>query len=288
MNKKGGLGKGLGALINQNVLENTEDDNKVVNLIPINLIKPNNNQPRKNFDDEKIIMLAQSIKQHGIIQPLILKKINDFYIIVAGERRWRAAKSVGLKELPAVIMELSNKDLLEVSLIENIQREDLNPIEEGLAYKKLLEEFNITQEELGKRVGKSRTVITNCVRLLNLDKRVQEYLIDGVISEGHARIILSIENNDLQYEISQKIIDEGLSVRETERLIKGLQLSKKNKLLKKNDEEDVNLYINEIRNKLECIFGTKVNLKNKNNKGKIEIEYYSNDDLQRILDILKI
>ncbi|MFT8315457.1 MAG: ParB/RepB/Spo0J family partition protein [Clostridium sp.] len=288
MNKKGGLGKGLGALINQNVLENTEDDNKVVNLISINLIKPNNNQPRKNFDDEKIIMLAQSIKQHGIIQPLILKKINDFYIIVAGERRWRAAKSVGLKELPAVIMELSNKDLLEVSLIENIQREDLNPIEEGLAYKKLLEEFNITQEELGKRVGKSRTVITNCVRLLNLDKRVQEYLIDGVISEGHARIILSIENNDLQYEISQKIIDEGLSVRETERLIKGLQLSKKNKLLKKNDEEDVNLYINEIRNKLEGIFGTKVNLKNKNNKGKIEIEYYSNDDLQRILDILKI
>lgn len=287
MNKKGGLGKGLGALINQNVLENTEDDNKVVNLIPINLIKPNNNQPRKNFDDEKIIMLAQSIKQHGIIQPLILKKINDFYIIVAGERRWRAAKSVGLKELPAVIMELSNKDLLEVSLIENIQREDLNPIEEGLAYKKLLEDFNITQEELGKRVGKSRTVITNCIRLLNLDERVQEYLIDGVISEGHARIILSIENNDLQYEISQKIIDEGLSVRETERLIKALQLSKNNKGLKKNDEEN-NVYINEIRNKLEGIFGTKVNLKNKNNKGKIEIEYYSNDDLQRILDILKI
>lgn len=288
MNKKGGLGKGLGALINQNVLENTEDDNKVVNLIPINLIKPNNNQPRKNFDDEKIIMLAQSIKQHGVIQPLILKKINDFYIIVAGERRWRAAKSVGLKELPAVIMELSNKDLLEVSLIENIQREDLNPIEEGLAYKKLLEDFNITQEELGKRVGKSRTVITNCIRLLNLDKRVQEYLIDGVISEGHARIILSIENNDLQYEISQKIIDEGLSVRETERLIKGLQLSNKNKVLKKNNDENINVYINEIRNKLENIFGTKVNLKNKNNKGKIEIEYYSNDDLQRILDILKI
>ncbi|AGK99575.1 ParB/RepB/Spo0J family partition protein [Clostridium pasteurianum] len=288
MNKRGGLGKGLGALINQNVLENIEDDNKVVNLIPINLIKPNNDQPRKNFDDEKIIMLAQSIKQHGIIQPLILKKINDFYIIVAGERRWRAAKSIGLKELPAVIMELSNRDLLEVSLIENIQREDLNPIEEGLAYKKLLEDFDITQEELGKKVGKSRTVITNCIRLLNLDKRVQEYLIDAVISEGHARIILSVENNDLQYEISQKIIDEGLSVRETERLIKSLQLNNKNKVTKKNNDENVNVYINDVRNKLEGIFGTKVNLKNKNNKGKIEIEYYSNDDLQRILDILKI
>lgn len=286
MNKKGGLGKGLGALINQNILENNEED-KIVNLIPINLIKPNNEQPRKNFDDEKITMLAQSIKQHGIIQPLVLKKVNDFYVIVAGERRWRAAKNIGLKELPAVIMHLSNKDLLEVSLIENIQREDLNPIEEGLAYKKLLEDFHITQEELGKRVGKSRTVITNCIRLLNLDKRVQEYLMDSVISEGHARVILSIENNDLQYEISQKIIDEGLSVRDTEKLIKNLQ-SNLVKTSKKNNDEKLNLYINDIRNKLEGIFGTKVNLKNKNNKGKIEIEYYSNDDLQRILDILKI
>lgn len=285
MNKKGGLGKGLGALINQNILESNEDN--VVNLIPINLIKPNNEQPRKNFDNEKITMLAQSIKQHGIIQPLVLKKTNDFYVIVAGERRWRAAKDIGLKELPAVIMELSNKELLEVSLIENIQREDLNPIEEGLAYKKLLEDFNITQEELGKRVGKSRTVITNCIRLLNLDKRVQEYLIDGVISEGHARVILSIENNDLQYEISQKIIDEGLSVRATEKLIKNLDMNII-KTPKNNKNEQLNIYINDIQNKLEGIFGTKVNLKNKNDKGKIEIEYYSSDDLQRILDILKI
>lgn len=286
MNKKGGLGKGLGALISQNVLDNNEED-KVVNFVPINLIKPNDEQPRKNFDNEKITMLAQSIKQHGIIQPLVLKKVNNFYIIVAGERRWRAAKNIGLKELPAVIMELTNKDLLEVSLIENIQREDLNPIEEGLAYKRLLEDFNITQEELGKRVGKSRTVITNCIRLLNLDKRVQEYLIDSVISEGHARIILSIENNDLQYEVSQRIIDEGLSVRATEKLIKNLQVNKI-KTEKNNNEEPQNIYINDIQNKLEDVFGTKVNLKNKNNKGKIEIEYYSNDDLQRILDILKV
>jgi len=286
VNKKGGLGKGLGALINQNLLENNET-NKNVNLISINLIKPNYNQPRKNFDDEKIIMLAQSIKQHGIIQPLILKKVDDFYIIVAGERRWKAAKSIGMKELPAVIMELSDKDLLEVSLIENIQREDLNPIEEGLAYKKLLEDFNITQEELGKRIGKSRTVITNSIRLLNLDKRVQEYLIDGVILEGHARVILSIDNNDLQYEIAQKVIDEDLSVREIEKIIKNLKLNNK-KEVKKSNTENENIYINEIRNKLEGMFGTKVNLKNKNNKGKIEIEYYSNEDLQRILDILKI
>ncbi|MDF2503235.1 ParB/RepB/Spo0J family partition protein [Clostridium sp.] len=285
MNKKGGLGKGLGALINQNILE--ENDEGSINSIPINLIRPNNDQPRKNFDNEKIIMLAQSIKEHGIIQPLVLKKENNFYIIVAGERRWRAAKSIGLKEIPAVIMELSNKDLLEISLIENIQREDLNPIEEGLAYKKLIEDFNITQDELGKKVGKSRTVITNCIRLLNLDKRVQEYLKDAVISEGHARTILSIDNNDLQYEISQKVIDEGLSVRETEKLIRNLRNDSITHN-KNNNDEKLNGYINDIRNRLEDIFGTKVNLKNKNNKGKIEIEYYSNEDLQRILDILKL
>lgn len=286
MNKKGGLGKGLGALINQNLVQEDSND-KNTNMISINLIKPNENQPRKNFDDEKILMLAQSIKEHGIIQPLILKKIDDFYIIVAGERRWRAAKSIGLKELPAVIMELSNKDLLEISLIENIQREDLDPIEEGLAYKKLLDDFNITQEQLGKRIGKSRTVITNSIRLLNLDTRVQEYLIDGVISESHARLILSVDNNDLQYEIAQKIIDEGLSVREIERIIKNLKSNKeKTKVI--NNNKYSSIYIDEIRNKLEGMFGTKVNLKNKNDKGKIEIEYYSNDDLQRILDILKI
>lgn len=286
LNKKGGLGKGLGALINQNLVQEDSND-KNTNMISINLIKPNENQPRKNFDDEKILMLAQSIKEHGIIQPLILKKIDDFYIIVAGERRWRAAKSIGLKELPAVIMELSNKDLLEISLIENIQREDLDPIEEGLAYKKLLDDFNITQEQLGKRIGKSRTVITNSIRLLNLDTRVQEYLIDGVISESHARLILSVDNNDLQYEIAQKIIDEGLSVREIERIIKNLKSNKeKTKVI--NNNKYSSIYIDEIRNKLEGMFGTKVNLKNKNDKGKIEIEYYSNDDLQRILDILKI
>lgn len=283
MTKKGGLGKGLGALISVNNTDEISNNDSII-TIPINLIKPNEEQPRKNFDNDKIAQLAESIKEHGIIQPLILKKDEDTYIIIAGERRWRAAKSIGLKEVPAVIMNLSDKDVLEVSLIENIQREDLNPIEEAIAYKKLLEDFNLTQEELGKKVGKSRTVITNCIRLLNLDNRVQSYLIDGVISEGHARILLSLSDKELQYIISQKIIDEQLSVRETERVIKNLN-NKKPKIENNNDN---NSYILDIKNRLENLFGTKVLLKNKNNKGKIEIEYYSNEDLQRILEILKM
>jgi ParB family chromosome partitioning protein len=284
MNKKGGLGKGLGALINQNMLEEEKSE---ANTIPINLIKPNADQPRKNFDDEKINSLSESIKEHGIIQPLVLMKNGDNYIIVAGERRWRAAKNVGLKEVPAVIMELTDKELLEISLIENLQREDLNPIEEALAYKKLLEEFKLTQEQLGRKVGKSRTVITNCIRLLNLDERVQVHLIDGVISEGHARTILGMDDKNMQYELAQKVIDESLSVRETEQLIKKLQTKVENE--PKEIEDDKNQgYINDIRDRLEVMFATKVNLKNKNSKGKIEIEYYSNDDLQRILEILKI
>lgn len=282
--KKGGLGKGLSALITEN---NVDNDTQSVKTIPINLIKPNNEQPRKNFDMEKILQLAQSIKEHGIIQPLVLKKEDNTFIIIAGERRWRAAKSAGLKEVPAVIMDLSDKDLLEVSLIENIQREDLNPIEEAFAYKKLLEDFEITQEALGTKIGKSRTVITNCIRLLNLDKRVQSYLVDGVISEGHARVLLSIQDSELQYITAQKIIDEQLSVRETEKLIKNLSLSDTHKK-NNNEQNNNNVYIEDIKSRLENYFGTKVLLKDKNNKGKIEIEYYSNEDLQRILEILKL
>ena len=285
MNKKGGLGKGLGALINQNNVDEVRNSN--VNLISINSIKPNTDQPRKNFDDEKIKNLAESIKEHGIIQPLVLMKKDDSYVIVAGERRWRAAKNIGLTDIPAVIMDLTDKELLEVSLIENIQREDLNPIEEALAYKKLLVDFHLTQEELGKKVGKSRTVITNCIRLLNLDKRVQVYLIDGVISEGHSRTLLGIDDYEEQYKLAQKIIDEGLTVRETEKLIKKLQEDNQEEI-KNNVDEKFVLYIKDIRDRLEGVFGTKVNLKNRNNKGKIEIEYYSNDDLQRILEILKL
>ena len=283
MGKKFALGKGLGALIPDEIEVNKEETNL---LVPLNKIKNNSEQPRKAFDNEKIAELAESIKHHGIIQPLILKQKGNNYIIVAGERRWRAAKMVGLKEVPAIIMDLSEKQVLEISLIENIQRQDLNPIEEALAYKKLLSDFNLTQEVLSKRIGKSRTAITNTMRLINLDERVQQYLIDGIISEGHGRTLLGIDNADLQYEIAQRVIDEKLSVRELERVIKKVSLEQDEKNEKKFKE--LNPYYKDIRDKLQNYFGTKVSLSNKKNKGKIEIEYYSEEDLQRILDIINI
>lgn len=285
MSKKFGLGKGLGALISENEESTNESGNKL--LIPLNKIKNNAEQPRKSFDNEKIAELAESIKHHGIIQPLILMKKNDDYVIIAGERRWRAAKMVGLKEVPAIIMDLTDKEVLEISLIENIQRQDLNPIEEALAYKKLIDNFKFTQEELSKRIGKSRTAITNCMRLLNLDDRVKEYIIQGVLSEGHGRALLAINDGDLQYTIAQKVIDESLSVRELERLIKKAYTTEKKK---KNDEkvDDNNIYYKNIEEKLQSYFGTKINLTYKKDKGKIEIEYYSEEDLQRILDMMNI
>lgn len=282
MNKKSGLGRGLGALIQDN---NYND--KAANKIDLNLIRPNKKQPREYFDEKKISQLAESIREHGIIQPLVLKKDGDVYTIIAGERRWRAAKSIGLSEVPAVLIDATEKDLLEISLIENIQREDLNPIEEAKAYKRLLDDFNLTQEELAKRVGKSRVAITNCMRLLNLDTRVQDYLIDEVISEGHGRALLAVEDKNLQYKLAQSIIDEDLSVRDIEKLIKD-SCKKVEKSDNKNLEETNNQYVSDIKSKLENYFGTKVLLKNGRNKGKIEIEYYSNEDLQRIIDILKI
>jgi ParB family chromosome partitioning protein len=281
LNKKFGLGKGLSALIPE---DDTNLENTAVMKIEMNLIKANENQPRKNFDEEKIEQLAESIKEHGIVQPIVLKKDGNTYTIVAGERRWRASKSIGLKEIPAVVMELTDKQVLEISLIENIQREDLNPIEEAIAYKKLIDEFNLTQEVLSKRIGKSRTAVTNCLRLLNLDERVQDYLIDGVISEGHGRTLLAVADKDAQYILAQKVIDEGLNVRDTEKFIKSLGKEKKEKTNKYKD----NIYFVDIKDKLQDYFGTKVSLINKKNKGKIEIEYYSEDDLQRILDILKV
>lgn len=282
MSKKYGLGKGLGALIpeEENIVENSAIK------IPLNMIKPNSEQPRKNFNDETIANLAESVKEHGIIQPLILKKQDDMYIIVAGERRWRAAKKVGLNEVPAIVMDLSDKDVLEISLIENIQREDLNPIEEAIAYKKLLVDFEITQEDLAIKIGKSRSAITNCMRLLNLDKRVQDYIIDGVLSEGHGRALLAVDDNNLQYILAQKVIDDTLNVRQTEFLVRA---SSKKPAVQKNEVNDKLLpYYNDVKDKLQNYFGTKVLVSNKNNKGKIEIEYYSNEDLERILDILKL
>lgn len=283
MSKKFGLGKGLSALIPEENQMKEEIKGESL-LLELNKIRSNVNQPRKSFDNEKIVELAESIKQHGIIQPLIVKKDgSDNYMIIAGERRWRAAKLIGIKEVPVVIMDLTEKDILEVSLIENIQRQDLNPIEEAIAYKELLKTFNLKQEELGKRVGKSRTSIANVMRLINLDERVQQYLIEGVISEGHGRTLLGISDGDLQCEIAQKIIDEDMSVRELERLIKSF-----NKEEIEVKSKELNPYYKDIREKLQDYFGTKVNLSNKKNKGKIEIEYYSEEDLQRILDIIKL
>jgi len=280
--KKFGLGKGLGALIPE---EETIEDGSTVFKIQMNLIKANKDQPRKNFDPEKISELAQSIKEHGVIQPIILNKEENIYIVVAGERRFRAAKSIGLLEIPAIIMNIDNKEILEISLIENIQREDLNPIEEAIAYKKLLIDFNLTQEEISKKVSKSRTAITNCMRLLNLDERVQDYIVDEVVSEGHGRAILGISDKQIQFEISQMVIDNSLNVRETEKLVKNFGNEKPEKVI--NDKN--NIYYKDITNKLENRFGTKVFINSKNkNKGKIEIEYYSEDDFERILELFNI
>ncbi len=281
MNKKSALGKGLGALIPNDV--SVKDNNKP-SLIDINLIKSNDKQPRKSFDDVKIAELAQSIKEHGIIQPIILSKKDDYYTIVAGERRWRASKLLGLKEVPAIVMDLSDKDILEISLIENIQRQDLNPIEEALAYQKLLADFNLTQEELSKRVGKSRVAISNTIRLTALCDTVKQYVIDEVITEGHGRALLAIEDPKLQCEIAQKVIDEKLSVRELERLIKALKSDKK----VREKTREISPYYKDVTERLQNYFGTKVNISNKNNKGKIEIEYYSDEDLQRILEIINL
>ena len=295
MSKKFGLGKGLNALIPEDTilstLENKTEKNQEIKekgsiLIDINLIKSNEDQPRKSFDDEKIMELAESIKSNGIIQPLILRKDNNEYIIVAGERRWRAAKSIGIKEVPAIIMDLTEKQVLEISLIENIQREDLNSIEEAVAYKKLISDFNLTQEELSKRIGKSRVTITNTLRLLNLSADVQQYIIEGVISEGHGRALLGITDSKLQCELAQSVIDDKLSVRELEILIKKLKTSSSR--TKTNSTKEANHYYKDVTYKLENYFGTKVNITNKNNKGKIEIEYYSEEDLQRILEIINL
>ena len=279
MSKKFGLGKGLNALIPEDtvILEpkkgKDKNDDNGYSLIDINLIKSNESQPRKSFDDEKIMELAESIKSNGIIQPLILRKDKDEYIIVAGERRWRAAKYIGIKEIPSVIMDLTEKQILEISLIENIQREDLNSIEEAIAYKKLISDFDLTQEQLSKRIGKSRVAITNTMRLLNLSEDVQQYIIEGVISEGHGRALLAITDSKLQCELAQNVIDDKLSVRELEFLIR--KLKTKSEPSKSKAKKETNPYYKEVIEKLENYFGTKVNVTNKNNKGKIEIEYYS-------------
>jgi len=277
LNKKHGLGRGLSSLIP----EGNEEENSI-QKVSLNKIKPNIEQPRKIFNQEKIIELALSIKEHGIIQPLVLKKDEDNYIIIAGERRWRAAKYLNIKEVPAVIMEISDMELLQVSLIENIQREDLNPIEEAIAYDKLINQFNLTQEELSEKVGKSRPSIANSLRLLNLDKRVRDFIIQELLSEGHGRAILGLKDTENQYRAAKKAVENKLSVRETERLVKNFDIAKEVKVSEESP------FMKDIKSKLEGYFGTKVSFNSNKNRGKIEIEYFSSEDLERILNLLNL
>jgi len=284
--KKSGLGRGLGALI-ENV--ETTDSNGVVE-IDINKIEPNINQPRKYFDADKIQELSESIKRHGLIQPLIVSKDKDtdVYHIIAGERRWRASMQAGLKNLPVVIKEVTSKELMELAIIENIQREDLNPLEEAEAYEKLSKEHNMTQEEISESVGKSRPTIANTMRLLTLSDGVRKMIVDGSISAGHARCIAAIKDREVQNKIAALIVSLGMNVRQTEEYIKKLNSSKekKNKIVEKKSVEN-SVEIKFIENSLRDIFNTKVNIKDDKNKGKIEIEYYSADERERILEILQ-
>lgn len=283
MSSKKGLGKGLSALITENIKENANDEKEGIVTLNINEVEPNRKQPRKHFDKDALNELTESIKQYGVLQPLLVQREKEYYSIIAGERRWRAAKTAGLKEIPVVIKGYSPQEVLEISLIENIQREDLNPIEEALAYKRLMDEFKLKQDDVAEKVSKSRSAIANSLRLLNLDKRVQQMVMDEMISSGHSRTLLAINDNQTQYKLALKVFDEKLSVRETEKLIKNILNPKSTKKkVTKNDP----LY-KEIENKIKEKLGTKVSIKSKSNdKGKIEIEYYSQDELNRLIDLI--
>lgn len=293
--KRGGLGKGIDSLIPSKKTEETLiSDNvqtaKAEELININKVEPNRDQPRKNFDEDSLLELSESIKQFGVLQPLLVQKKDDYYEIIAGERRWRAAKIAGIKEIPVIIKELTEQEIVEISLIENIQREDLNPIEEALAYKRLLTEFNLKQDEVAERVSKSRTAVTNSMRLLKLNEKVQQMVIDDMISTGHARALLGIEDLEKQYITAQKVFDEKLNVRETEKLVKKLQQEKNTPEAEKTKKESdfkMEAIFHDIEEKMKTTLGTKVSIHQKDEqKGKIEIEYYSMDELDRIVDLV--
>lgn len=287
-----GLGKGLDALIpsaqvpkktREEAVENTGDKGQET-LVKITKVEPNREQPRKNFDEDALQELADSIKQFGLLQPILVQDRQTYYEIIAGERRWRAAKLAGLKEVPVIIKSFSEQEIVEISLIENIQREDLNPIEEALAYKRLLSEFHLTQDEVAERVSKSRTTVTNSMRLLKLDERVQQMIIDDMITTGHARALIGIEDKNVQYELAQKIFDEKLNVREVEKLVKNIQSPKPKKEPKKVNES-LELVYRDIEERLKQALGTKVSIQpRENGAGKMEIEFFSHEELERITE----
>ena len=292
---KRGLGKGLDSLIPTNVMMESEVKHATVStasspeeekdgtlMVKLSKVEPNREQPRKNFDEDSLQELAESLKQFGMLQPILVQNRGDYYEIIAGERRWRAAKIAGLKEVPVIVRELTDQEIVEISLIENIQREDLNPIEEAQAYKKLLTEFHLKQDEVAERVSKSRTAVTNSMRLLKLCDEVQKMVVDDMISTGHARALISIEDPEEQYLIAQKIFDEKLSVREVEKLVKDLHKPPKPP---KEENKTLQAIYQEISERLKQSLSTKVSVSAKQNgAGKIEIEFYNHEDLERLLE----
>ena len=300
--KKMGLGRGLNTLIPKAPIVDEEDVEQVKKKVsrssktkkkeetkkeltlPIDKIEPNPDQPRNQFDEDTLQELADSIKQYGMLQPILVTPKDDFYEIIAGERRWRAAKLAGIKDVPIIVKNYTDQEIVEISLIENIQRENLNQIEEAMAYKRLLEEFDLKQDEVAERVSKSRTAVTNSMRLLKLSERVQQMIVDDMISTGHARALLALDDEEQQYILANKIFDEKLSVRETEKLVKALKNPKKE--VKVQKQEHMFVYDN-LEEHLKNIIGTKVSVNPKaNGKGKIEIEYYSEEELERIYDLI--
>lgn len=300
--RKSGLGKGLDSLISDKVSHKPsatpekkekatasakEKAEKTELLLKISQVEPNRNQPRKKFDEDALLELAESIKTYGILQPLLVQKRDNYYEIIAGERRWRAAKMAGVKEVPVIIKNLTDQQIMEISLIENIQREDLNPIEEAHAYKQLLTEFHMKQDEIADRVSKSRSAITNSLRLLKLCDKVQQMIIDEKLTMGHVRPLIGIEDPDEQYQIAQQIFDERLTVRETEKLLKKLQKEKENPE-KKVEADQLALIYEHVQELMKQILGTKVTVHpKKNHTGKIEIEYYSQEELDHLLEMMQ-
>lgn len=297
---KKGLGKGLDSLIADKVstkqVTKTESQVKLKSehaadavMMDITKVEPNREQPRQKFDEDALLELAESIKQFGVLQPLLVQEKDDYYEIIAGERRWRAAKLAGVKKIPVIIKKLTAQEIMEISLIENIQREDLNPIEEAMAYKRLLTEFDLKQDEVAERVSKSRTAVTNAMRLLKLNDKVQQMVIDEMLTTGHARALLGIDDQEKQYVLAQKIFDEKLSVRDTEKLVKSIQNEKKNRTnVRKEIDPKLEAIYHDLEEQMKGILGTKVSINHKDEeKGKVEIEYYSQDELDRIIDLLR-